>query len=204
MANGSNISLQQREEFNRFVFNHLENLGSIAQASPLVFATGKAYFSTSLPINGLVQCTRDMTGRKCNECLSKILTTGMNCTHGKTGGRILARSCYVRYQDSPFYRIADSSPEPVMAPEKFDVKFKRGEYNSLQQLLYFLVYIVCSRLYCHLSHVYFISLCRKTQCQVNSNTCCNISFGNHPCIHCILLLTKSNTKTQVHSTFIFL
>jgi len=63
---------------------------------------------SDLKVNGLAQCTRDLSNDSCSECLQQIHDayrlqyTGLEV---KQGGRVLAKSCNFRYEIYPFYQV---------------------------------------------------------------------------------------------------
>ena len=70
---------------------------------------------------GLVQCTRDINGSACGNCLYELLKEAENCCQAEKGWRVLGPSCNLRYEQYSFtkqYSFAeqDSFPEPALAP----------------------------------------------------------------------------------------
>lgn len=47
---------------------------------------------------GLVQCSRDINVSVCSNCLRELLNLANKCCTGKSGWRILAPSCFIRYE----------------------------------------------------------------------------------------------------------
>ncbi|XP_065637380.1 cysteine-rich repeat secretory protein 38-like [Quercus suber] len=63
---------------------------------------------------GLVQCTRDIDGPSCGQCLSYLMGTAETCCQAKIGWRILGPSCFLRYEN---YSFTDQSPaKPLPLP----------------------------------------------------------------------------------------
>ncbi|KAJ0983291.1 hypothetical protein J5N97_011546 [Dioscorea zingiberensis] len=82
------------------------------------FGTGEADFTAAVPkLYGMAQCTRDLSGDKCYNCLSAMFPVMQNFS-GKRGGRVLGSRCYFRYEDLKFYEgesmvhIPSSSSSP--------------------------------------------------------------------------------------------
>uniref|UniRef100_A0A7N0U564 Gnk2-homologous domain-containing protein n=1 Tax=Kalanchoe fedtschenkoi TaxID=63787 RepID=A0A7N0U564_KALFE len=65
---------------------------------------------------GLVQCTRDISSDDCRRCLLKLTDDIPRCCQGKRGWRILAPSCYIRYEDYLFYEQPVLPPPPAAPP----------------------------------------------------------------------------------------
>ncbi|KFK31328.1 hypothetical protein AALP_AA6G098000 [Arabis alpina] len=64
---------------------------------------GKAKLTPFVTLNGLVQCTRDLTELECAQCFATAVGSFMTTCHNKKGCRVLYSSCYVRYEFYPFY-----------------------------------------------------------------------------------------------------
>ncbi|PIA54267.1 hypothetical protein AQUCO_00900663v1 [Aquilegia coerulea] len=86
--------------FNGSVQELLSDLSAIASQSPRLFATGE----TSL-LQGLVQCTRDLSSSQCKKCLDDAITELPSCCDGKRGGRVVGGSCNFRYELYPFFNL---------------------------------------------------------------------------------------------------
>ncbi|GMP75195.1 hypothetical protein CsSME_00032372 [Camellia sinensis var. sinensis] len=63
---------------------------------------------------GLVQCSRDISSGGCSHCLVQLMDDIQMCCKGKKGWRILTPSCYLRYEQYPFF--AQQLVPPVLAP----------------------------------------------------------------------------------------
>ncbi|CAL5408527.1 unnamed protein product [Camellia sinensis] len=66
---------------------------------------------------GLVQCSRDISSGGCSHCLVQLMDDIQMCCKGKKGWRILTPSCYLRYEQYPFF--AQQLVPPVLAPPVF-------------------------------------------------------------------------------------
>ena len=62
---------------------------------------------------GLVQCTRDIDGGLCVQCLNGLMDLAKNCCQAKIGWRILALSCNLRYKNQ---RFTDQPPATPLQP----------------------------------------------------------------------------------------
>ncbi|XP_058198498.1 uncharacterized protein LOC131314017 [Rhododendron vialii] len=84
------------------------------------FATAEANYSLSKQVYGLAQCTPDLSDYECNTCLRNCILLFPNCCAGKVGGRMLFRSCNIRYEMYSFYNAsfddAPLPPSPVVPP----------------------------------------------------------------------------------------
>ncbi|KAJ6791390.1 putative receptor-like protein kinase [Iris pallida] len=107
-----------------------ELMGKVADraahnSSSLLFATGMMYRSDMPAIYGLAQCTRDLSGDVCSQCLHQILNFYWNSTYAaRLGGRILGYSCNFRYEEYTFFNgdptisldTTISPPPPILSP----------------------------------------------------------------------------------------
>ncbi|CAH8278879.1 unnamed protein product [Arabidopsis lyrata] len=64
---------------------------------------GKTKLTPFVTLNGLVQCTRDLSALDCAQCFATAVGSFMTTCHNKKGCRVLYSSCYVRYEFYPFY-----------------------------------------------------------------------------------------------------
>lgn len=91
--------------------NFKQNLSSIfnkTNADALVpsnkgLGKGASKISTFVTLYALVQCTRDLPQLSCAQCLATALTNFDGFCDNKKGCRVLYSSCYVRYEEYPFY-----------------------------------------------------------------------------------------------------
>ncbi|CAL5412057.1 unnamed protein product [Camellia sinensis] len=65
---------------------------------------------------GMVQCSRDISGKACNTCLTTLKEFSKECCQGKKGWRILAPSCNLRYEEYPFLTLPVTPPVPPPMP----------------------------------------------------------------------------------------
>ncbi|XP_074267784.1 cysteine-rich receptor-like protein kinase 19 [Silene latifolia] len=82
------------------------------------FATNFVNYSASQPIYGLGQCTPNLIGNDCYECLN----SSIQYFQQKPGGRFLAPSCIVQFEAFPFFNLSylpqvhPPSPSPSPLP----------------------------------------------------------------------------------------
>ncbi|KAK4489579.1 hypothetical protein RD792_005391 [Penstemon davidsonii] len=71
-----------------------------------VAARNKTWADPFQPIFAFVQCTPDLTSRDCNNCLLDAAADLRNCCSTSGGGRVLAPSCFLRYETNvSFYNL---------------------------------------------------------------------------------------------------
>ncbi|KAK8618316.1 hypothetical protein V6N13_132311 [Hibiscus sabdariffa] len=95
-----------------FLMNNISR--NAANDSELMFETGEVKFNKKEMIYGLVQCTRDISGDTCLNCLDSALQDLNGCCGSRTGGSVLSRNCNVRFQMYKFYNGSDS---PLIYPD---------------------------------------------------------------------------------------
>ncbi|XP_047149656.1 cysteine-rich receptor-like protein kinase 29 [Vigna umbellata] len=113
------IDAPQVEEFNKVVKDLLDGLRSKAASgdSRTKYATANATEPDNKFIYGLVQCTPDLSGPDCENCLIQSINEITNCCHGKIGTRIVRPSCNLRYEtSSPFFGAQAYTPSPSQSP----------------------------------------------------------------------------------------
>ncbi|KAM0952317.1 putative protein kinase RLK-Pelle-DLSV family [Dioscorea sansibarensis] len=121
MWNVNNVT--EPDKFNKLV-GELINVTSQYAAfnSTRRFGTGEANFTASDPnVYALAQCTRDLSGNQCYQCLQSMFSVMPNFA-GKKGGRVIGDRCNFRYELYSFYRgrsslqLPSSSPAPPPPP----------------------------------------------------------------------------------------
>ena len=105
LDNVQNIS--ESVKFESAVNETLRNLTKVASfhVSANMYATGDVPFGDER-IFALVQCTRDLTANDCSRCLQSAIGDIPTCCYASIGGRVLSRSCYLRYEFYAFYNGA--------------------------------------------------------------------------------------------------
>ncbi|KAJ8561118.1 hypothetical protein K7X08_027308 [Anisodus acutangulus] len=76
------------EYFNAKTKELLGNLAENAYKKKNLYATGEMEIEENKKLNGLVQCTRDISNEDCKKCLDGIITELPSCCDGKEGGRV--------------------------------------------------------------------------------------------------------------------
>ncbi|WVZ99036.1 hypothetical protein U9M48_044393 [Paspalum notatum var. saurae] len=85
-----------------------------AYESPRMFAAGSAAVTPFVHIYGMAQCTRDLDADGCNQCLVTAVASIPQCCDGKQGGRVIFRTCFIRFEVYPFYNV--QAAEAAMSP----------------------------------------------------------------------------------------
>ncbi|CAN1232288.1 Cysteine-rich receptor-like protein kinase 10 [Linum perenne] len=87
----------------------LENLSSVAADSASRLAFGGSKYSGSRYVYAMVQCTLDISGDDCLNCLHAIAIYIPSSTSNRDGGRLFALSCNLRFESYSFFQ---SLPPP--------------------------------------------------------------------------------------------
>ncbi|KAM4112999.1 hypothetical protein ACJW30_05G184300 [Castanea mollissima] len=119
-------------------FNQLVNTSMIALLTDLAreisdvstgakkFGTRQVNISAFQTLYNLLQCTPDLSGADCYNCLLDAIKLVPWCCGGKQGGRIVFPSCNIRYELYPFYRMAATAPLPSPGLEPPPPDFDSG------------------------------------------------------------------------------
>ncbi|THG05724.1 cysteine-rich receptor-like protein kinase 10 [Camellia sinensis] len=81
-------------------------------------------------VSATVQCCKDISGDDCNRCLQNLAMYAETCCLEKSGWRILAPSCNMRYEEYRF--LTPSAPPPVPPPAPTTTS-KGGNYSILPE-----------------------------------------------------------------------
>ena len=114
MWNVNNVS--DVSTFNRLLGSLLDDLTVRATSSNRMFAAGYVNHTDFEKLYALVQCTRDLSPKRCNECLRDQIAEIPKCCAGRQGGRVLGGSCYLRYELYPFYNPSGAADPPPLTP----------------------------------------------------------------------------------------
>ncbi|EOA15485.1 hypothetical protein CARUB_v10004608mg [Capsella rubella] len=114
MQNPNNISSNQRDWFISTVSSTMKQAAALAANSSRKFYTIETELTPVQTLNGLVQCTPDLTREECLSCLQSSID---GLPLGRVGGRLVYPSCNARYELYPFYngtaiRTLPPSPRP--------------------------------------------------------------------------------------------
>ncbi|CAL9015213.1 unnamed protein product [Prunus brigantina] len=123
LANKKNIS--DPEKFESLVNETLRGLAKQAayNLSAKMYATRDVPFEDKV-VYALVQCTTDLSGDDCGQCLQKAIVDVLREFYFSIGARLLSRSCYVRYELYAFY---DGATEASISS---DPNNNKGDGNS--------------------------------------------------------------------------
>ncbi|BAT93989.1 Cysteine-rich receptor-like protein [Vigna angularis] len=88
------------DQFNRVVKKLLDGLRDTAAsaAKGRKYAVSTATGPDEQVIYGLAQCTPDLSGPRCLDCLVQSIAELPRCCNNRIGARIIRPSCYVRYE----------------------------------------------------------------------------------------------------------
>ncbi|OMO64905.1 hypothetical protein COLO4_31718 [Corchorus olitorius] len=104
------------EDFKDVLELLVTNITTNATTSVLkLFGFGKVESENDEYVYGLAQCTRDISGSECTDCLNFAVEDLKSCCYSRTGGSALRRNCNVRFQMHQFDNNA--SDFPLIFPE---------------------------------------------------------------------------------------
>ncbi|KAF8020204.1 hypothetical protein BT93_G0795 [Corymbia citriodora subsp. variegata] len=111
----NSMSVSRPDQFKLVVNTMLQNLTKVAAFDPLsdMYAAGAVEFkdASMSMLYAVVQCGRDLSGSDCNICLQQAIKDALANCFSSAGGRILSRSCFLRYEQYAFYE-GQTAPEP--------------------------------------------------------------------------------------------
>ncbi|XP_054786898.1 cysteine-rich repeat secretory protein 38-like [Prosopis cineraria] len=107
-------------KYNQVLTGLLRNLSSRAASgeSSLKFAAGNEDGPDLQKIYAVVQCTPNLNGSECNNCLVWAISQIPNCCNNRQGGRVITPICNFRYESSRFYASAADAPLSAPSPEE--------------------------------------------------------------------------------------
>ncbi|KAF8692169.1 hypothetical protein HU200_039771 [Digitaria exilis] len=76
----------------------MTNLTSGVHDDPLRIANSSTPYSSSQEMYGLAQCTRDLNGTECSDCINSYIGQLSRLFPNNTGGAVKGYSCYLIYQ----------------------------------------------------------------------------------------------------------
>ncbi|KAE9461721.1 hypothetical protein C3L33_06372, partial [Rhododendron williamsianum] len=85
------------------VFAFMYTLVSKAPLTDMMFGVDASGVGGSQPRYGLAQCRRDISSGACSDCLGQLMSNFEQYCQGRRGWRILAPSCYLRYEEYLFF-----------------------------------------------------------------------------------------------------
>ncbi|KAJ6978385.1 cysteine-rich receptor-like protein kinase 25 [Populus alba x Populus x berolinensis] len=116
IAKDNQKDVENPEQFGLVVNETLSDLTKQVafNASANMYATRQAAFTNTETLYALMQCSTDLSPDDCNTCLRVAMENISSCCDASRGGRVLSRSCYLRYELYAFYEGAnESSKSPV-------------------------------------------------------------------------------------------
>ncbi|TVU02141.1 hypothetical protein EJB05_52365, partial [Eragrostis curvula] len=120
----------QPAQFNSTLGTLMSNLTeTAAYASPRMFAAGSVVLTPFVNIYGMAQCTRDIAKDDCYSCLVTAVTTIPTCCNGKQGGRVIYRTCSIRFEVYPFYNARAAEPAMSPAPAPVSGPINGGDHS---------------------------------------------------------------------------
>ncbi|WRX27041.1 Gnk2-homologous domain - like 10 [Theobroma cacao] len=123
-SNKQETNISHPDHFNDVLTFLMNNISTEAAAlSKIMFGFGEIKFNKKETIYGLVQCSRDISGSKCQTCLDSALGDLKACCYSRTGGTVLSRNCNVRFQMYHFYNASNS---PLIYPKSAGDKWSSG------------------------------------------------------------------------------
>lgn len=90
-------------QFEQAVVKMMSSISRDAAQSGKMFSTGMVNLTVSDSIYGLVQCTRDLTGDQCHECLNASMQILEENYYGNVLGIYQAYSCMLWYETDKFF-----------------------------------------------------------------------------------------------------
>ena len=116
-------NLSEPEKFESAVNQTISNLTKVASfgVSANMYATGEVPFEDET-IYALVQCTRDLIASDCSRCLQSAIGDIPGCCYASIGGRVLSRSCYLRYEFYAFYHGATGPTDSSIGKKEGESK----------------------------------------------------------------------------------
>ncbi|KAL9297002.1 hypothetical protein ACSQ67_022898 [Phaseolus vulgaris] len=131
------------DEFNKVLGGLLRNLREKAAGgdSRRKYATDTAIVANFQPINGLMQCTPDLSRQDCGDCLDWSISTLPKFAKDKVGALVLLPSCNLRFEIYEFYNstaILDPPLPPALPPAPLSLH-QEDHGNSLRTAIIIVV-----------------------------------------------------------------
>ncbi|KAJ6377003.1 hypothetical protein OIU76_026042 [Salix suchowensis] len=108
------------EQFRLVVNETLNDLTKqvVFNSSTNMYATREAAFTNTDTLYALMQCSTDLSPEHCNTCLRIAMANITSCCSASRGGRVLSRSCYLRYELYAWYEGANETSKSPPVPGK--------------------------------------------------------------------------------------
>ncbi|KAF5208166.1 Cysteine rich receptor like kinase, partial [Thalictrum thalictroides] len=143
--NRENVSNAFSVPFNQAVRILLNDLLGAASRSTSVqkFATGKITTGpdNNTTIYALAECTPDLSGQDCRDCLNRTHEVLPKCCNGRIGGRVLYPSCNFRYEIGRFYGENTNETTSVFGPPTPTTQ-GNGDNNTTRNVIITVVSII--------------------------------------------------------------
>ncbi|KAB5533825.1 hypothetical protein DKX38_016911 [Salix brachista] len=112
--------LENPAQFRLVVNETLNDLANQVAFNPStnMYATRKVAFTNTDPLYALMQCSTDLSPDECNTCLRVAMANISSCCSASRGGRVLSRSCYLRYELYAWYEGANETSKSPPVPGK--------------------------------------------------------------------------------------
>lgn len=107
------------------LLNDLQYKATYGVDSSRMFSAGSIDYTVNRSLYGFVQCTRDLTGEQCSQCLNEPIKE-IVCCQNSDDVTFHGGSCYLRYSVNPFFNSSVSSPPTIIA----DAPLSKGMYKS--------------------------------------------------------------------------
>lgn len=124
IRNQANVT--EPEYFRKVLQNIQDEFASEAEHGGKSFLTKEVKFTGNLYIYGLMQCTPDLSGADCTECLRQAIGNLTVFTEGKQGGRVLKPSCNIWFYTSD--KISAKPPVPIESPPPLSNNYVPGNW----------------------------------------------------------------------------
>ncbi|XP_065878498.1 cysteine-rich receptor-like protein kinase 44 [Euphorbia lathyris] len=108
LINASDVGVFTRAQ--QILLNRLRGI-TAAGDSNRKFATGNESAGFER-VFGLMQCSPELSGQQCDECLAESIKGIGDCCSGKLSGSVIKPSCEVRSDNKLFYQITPLTPSP--------------------------------------------------------------------------------------------
>lgn len=119
-------NVTEPEHFRKVLQNILDEFASEAEHGAKSFLTKEVKFTGNLYIYGLMQCTPDLSGADCTECLRQAIGNLTVFAKGKQGGRVHKPNCNVLFYT--FDKISAKPPVPIESPPPLSNNYVPGNW----------------------------------------------------------------------------
>ncbi|TXG47200.1 hypothetical protein EZV62_026494 [Acer yangbiense] len=148
------------EEKNYRALGLINSLIDSAPNTDLMF--GKKENDGSQPGFAMLQCTRDINSSSCRSCLDTLTENMEKCCQKQRGWRLLSPSCFIRYEEYPFYQQPPAAPPPHV-PQPTPIDEGKGGNNTTKIVIITLSTFVAVATAALLGFWYYSSSCRKKE-----------------------------------------